>query len=265
MTAENAAAAGTLREATDLVREALGRLREAWQQFVGSVQGLVSRARLFLRDDHVWSAVVRGLETDIAEAIAAIETQLGRIRPGVDRILELMRPVADRTAPIRARMEAAVEAALAHGGDVAGRLSAMATEMRVRGSEAVEMSVRGGDAAETAARGADDRGFRRGFAKRVADQIGAADAAVRAAAVSRWLSAGTTAYAVDLGHLGAELTGRFVSAATDADEITAGGLPAYAGDLRVLADRVESSVRRAGDWTAELQRLFGEARVADLR
>ncbi|XVV11947.1 hypothetical protein ACQP2X_45220 [Actinoplanes sp. CA-131856] len=198
MTAESAAA--TLREATELVHETAGRLGDAWQQFAESVRDLIRRARLFLREDGVWSAVVRDLPTDVAEAIAAIDGLLGRLRPGVDRIIEVLRAVAGRATSVFSLVETAV----AQGSEIAGRF--------------------GG----------------------------------RAGSISRWLGSvggGQVAYVVDLGHLGAELTGQFVGAAIEADETSAASLPAYAGSLRRLADRVD----------ADLQRLMGEARVADLR
>ena len=109
---------------------------------------------------------------------------LGRIRPGVDRILELLRAAASRTAPVL----------------------------------------------------------------------------TLAATLSRRL--GAVGAVADLGHLGAELTGQVVSAAVEADETTAGSLPAYAGTRRRLADRVDLSVRRTADWAADLQRLVSEAQIA---
>ncbi|MFF5079848.1 hypothetical protein ACFY36_22580 [Actinoplanes sp. NPDC000266] len=208
MTTEGAAV--TFREATELVHETAGRLGDAWQQFAESVRDLIRRARLFLREDGVWSAVVRDLPADVTDAVAAIDGLLGRLRPGVDRIIELLRAVAGRATSVFSLMETAV----AHGSEVAGRFAG------------------------------------------------------RAGAISRWLGsagAGQVTYVVNLGHLGAELTGQFVGAAIEADETSAASLPAYAGHLRRLADRVDLSVRRTADWAADLQRLMGEARVADLR
>ena len=178
-------AAGVFRDATELVRETVGRLAEAWLQFSESVRSLLSRARAFLREDAVWSAVVRDLPAEVAEAISAVDGLLGRIRPGVDRILELLRAVAGRAAPVLSLVETAI---------------------------------------------------------------------------SRWrgaAGAGNTAYAANLGHLGAELTGQFVVAAAEADETTAGGLSAYARNVRRLAERVDLSVRRTVDWAADLQRQLG--------
>ncbi|SNY06402.1 hypothetical protein [Paractinoplanes atraurantiacus] len=191
MTAESAA--GAFREATDLVRETAGWLGEAWQQFAASVRDLIGRARLFLREDGVWSSVVRHLPADVTEAIATIDALLGRLGPGINRIIELLRVAAGRTVSVLSLVETAF---------------------------------------------------------------------------SRWLgnvSAGTVAYVASLGHLGAELTGQLVGAAIEADDTAAAGLPAYAGNLRRLADRVDLSVRRSADWAADLQRLMGEARAADLR
>ncbi|GAA0507247.1 hypothetical protein Ade02nite_50570 [Paractinoplanes deccanensis] len=219
----SAEGAGTFREAADLVRETAGRLGDAWQQFVASVQDLLARARLFLRDDTVWSSVVRDLPEQVTAAIATIDGLLGRIRPGVDRIIELLRAVSGRAASVLALVETAV----AHGGDVAGRLASLAADMRPG---------------------------RRGLARK--------PAAGRAGTVSRRMAVGSAA---DLGHLGAELTGQFVSAAVDADETTPGGLPAYAGTLRRLADRVDQAARRTTEWTADFQRLLADARLADSR
>ncbi|XVU24689.1 hypothetical protein ACQPZJ_47020 [Actinoplanes sp. CA-054009] len=205
MTAESAAV--TFREATELAYETAGRLGDAWQQFAESVRELIGRARLFLREDGVWSAVVRDLPADVTEAIASIDGLLGRLGPGVDRIVELLRAVAGRAGSVISLMETA--------GEVAGRF-----------------------------------------------------ALPGAGSISRWLGnvgAGPVAYVANLGHLGAELTGQLVGAAIEADETSAASLPAYAGRLRRLADRVDLSVRRTADWTADLQRLMGEARVADLR
>ncbi|MEV4350376.1 hypothetical protein AB0J83_38460 [Actinoplanes sp. NPDC049596] len=193
---------GAFREAIDLVRETVGRLDDAWRQLVTSVQELIGRARLFLREDAVWSAVLRDLPGEVAEAIATIDGLLSRLRPGVDRILETLRTVVGRTAPM-----------LAHASLAAER-----------------------------------------------------HAAVRWALAKSSAWAGNVAYAANLGHLGADLTGQFVEAAIEADRTTPGSLPTYAGSLRRLADRVDQSVRRTADWTAELQRLLSEAaRVADLR
>ncbi|MFG1989217.1 hypothetical protein ACGFJ7_04445 [Actinoplanes sp. NPDC048988] len=176
---------GTFRAATELLQEAAGRLSDAWQQLAESVRDLIERSRLLLRADGVWPAVVPDLPAQVGEAITAVDGLLGRLGPGVERIIELLRAVAGRAAPVLSLMETAI---------------------------------------------------------------------------SRWLGparAGNVAYFADLGHLGADLTGRFVGAAIEADETAAAGLPAYAGNLRRLADRVDLSVRRAADWATDLQRLSG--------
>ncbi|MFF5293878.1 hypothetical protein [Paractinoplanes globisporus] len=226
------------REATDLVQESTGKVRDAWSALDTALRDLLRRSRRRLGDD----AMARAFGTEIEAANATVDELLCRMRPDVEAIVDTLTATADRSVPVLALFDAAIAL-----GDAAEHLAGLSAEMTGRG----DLEAWSGAARE-------------GYDQRVRRQIGAADAtADEVAAAAGWLSsigAANTAYVTNVGHLGAELVGMLAEAAVEAVEASPGEVPRLVTRLERIAAFLDSSRERVAGWTRDLQDHFTAAR-----
>ena len=241
---------GVYRQAVDLLQETLTKVQDAWNQLMDAVQGLLNRAASFLNNDSVWSTIVQKFTHDIVDAIEAVNSLISKIRPLVDKLFEALRKAADNSVPVFSLFETAIT----YSHEIVDQISGISADMTAYG---------------------DIDGWRGpakiSYEKRVADQIGAADAATaKVEATSRWLGeVGTmnTSYMTNIAHMGAELAGQFVTAAIDAAETAAGSIPSYVITLQHLSEFIGTAVQHQIDWVIDLQQHFVNAlnQVNDLQ
>ncbi|MET0416253.1 MAG: hypothetical protein ABW022_09555 [Actinoplanes sp.] len=230
---------GAYRLAVDLLQETLVKVQAAWNQLIDAVQGLLRRAQHFLNTDSIWSTIVQKFTQDVVDAIEAINSLISRIRPEVDKLFEALRKAADNSVPVFSLFETAIT----YSHDIVDQVSGISADMTGHG----DIDLWRGPAKIS-------------YEKRVADQIGAADAATaKVEATSRWLGdvgSMNTAYLANIGHMGAELVGQFVTAAIDAAETAAGSIPSYVITLQHLSEFVGTAVQHSIDWVIDLQEHF---------
>jgi len=221
---------GAFRDATGLVQESAGKVRDAWQALIGGLHDLAHRRR----DD----AVTRAFAAEIEQSLAAADALVSRMRPDFEAVVDALTATVGRAGPVFALFDAAISM-----GDAAEHLSGLSAEMT-------------GRAGPETWRGA----AREGYDRRVREQAGAADAAAAdVVSASGWLmaiGAANTAYVTNVGHLGAELVGRLAEAAVEAVEATPGEAPRLVATLERLAEFLTSSRSRVAGWRRDLQNQF---------
>lgn len=217
---------GAFRDATSLVQEATGKVREAWSALAGAAHELSRRFVPFAAGHDL--ARRGGL---LEDPIVMIDAQMARLRPAVDAVVGTLASTAGQAVPVFALFDAA--AAL---GDAADHLSGLATEMTGRGA----LESWSGSARDA-------------YDQRVREQIDAADAtAAEVAAAARWLAevgAANTAYVTNVGHLGAETVSRLTLAAVEAG---AGEIPGLLTTLDRLAAFLSEAGPRTAGWARDL-------------
>jgi hypothetical protein len=189
--------------------------------------------------------VVRSFPDEIRAAIAALDLLLARIRPQVDAVVDALTRAAGNAVPVLTLFDTAIT----YGQDIVHQVAGVAADL-----------VAGGD----------PDGWhgpaRRAYESRVREQIDAAETvAAEVEATARWLGgigACNTAYLTNLGHLGAELVARFVTAAVEAGETAAADVPRFALAVSRLADAVDAAVGRIAGWAQDLHNQF-VARAAE--
>lgn len=230
---------GAYRLAVDLLQETLRKLQDAWNQLMNAVQGLLERARHFLNNDSVWSTIVQRFTQDIVDAIETVNALISKIRPQADKLFEALRKAADNSVPVFSLFETAIT----YSHEIVDQVSGISADMTGHG----DIDLWRGPAKIS-------------YEKRVADQIGAADAATaKVEATSRWLGdvgSLNTAYLANIAHMGAELVGQFVTAAIDAAETAAGSIPSYVITLQHLSELIGTAVQHSIDHVIDLQEHF---------
>ena len=227
---------GAFREAADLAQEALTKVRDAWARLVDAVRDLTLRARQLLDGGVVWSGLPRQFPEEIDRAIGALDGLVARIGPLVGAVAEALTGAVGNAVPVLTLFDTAIT----YGHDIVHQISGVAADL-----------VAGGDRDEW------EGPARRNYEARVREQIGAAESvAAEVEAIARWLSeigAHNTAYLTNLGHLGADLTSRFVAATVEAGAAAGSDAPRFAASLGRLADAADNAVGRIAGWARDLQ------------
>ncbi|SCE92180.1 hypothetical protein [Micromonospora mirobrigensis] len=229
------------RKGTELVEDALRKIRDSWNELVGKVNGLLAKVEEELNNDSIWATISEWWTEKIANAVRAVHEKMEIIQKSVSTVLERVEKAVQGSVPIGSLFE---------------------TGFRYTTGVLTPLSEIGNDMG-----GGHNLAYWQGptkevYTQEVEKQTSAVDASVgKVKATSEWLAdvaTANTAYIAELGERGASVAGSILATAIDVGAIGAGAVTQAPLALQDLAGTIGTATTETLAYAVNLGKRLAE-------